>query len=262
MSLLIITIDTPSPRQAAQQPVDLRLGADVDAARRLVDDQHLRAEREPLGQHHLLLVAAAQGRRRDVDGRRLDLQLLGRPPPTACRSGASDDEPVRRVAVQRRQRDVLADREVHDQAGDRRSSGTRKTPCRMASAGLVDPQPLPVEADGPADRRLDPEHRPRDLGAARRRPGRPSRESRRGRRRTTRRAADTAAVRSPRRVKYAAASACAGPTLVLDVEVAADHQPDHVVVRQLVARRARRRSRRRAARRRDRRSSALRRAGA
>ena len=53
--------------QAAQQPVDLRFGADVDAARRLVDDQHLRPEREPFRQHHLLLVAAAQGGRRGLD---------------------------------------------------------------------------------------------------------------------------------------------------------------------------------------------------
>ena len=60
MSLLIITIDTPSRASAPQQPVDFRLGADVDAARRLVDDQHLRREREPLGEHDLLLVAAAQ----------------------------------------------------------------------------------------------------------------------------------------------------------------------------------------------------------
>ena len=76
MSLLIIRIDTPSRARLAQQPVDFRLGADVDAARRLVDDQHFRPEREPFRQHHLLLVAAAQGRGPDLDRRRFDLQLL------------------------------------------------------------------------------------------------------------------------------------------------------------------------------------------
>ena len=40
--------------------VDLVLGADVDAAGRLVEDQHVRVGEHPLGQHHLLLVAARQ----------------------------------------------------------------------------------------------------------------------------------------------------------------------------------------------------------
>ena len=60
MSLLIMHDRHAVVRQRAQQPVDFRLGADVDAARRLVDDQHLRPEREPLRQHDLLLVAAAE----------------------------------------------------------------------------------------------------------------------------------------------------------------------------------------------------------
>ena len=75
MSLLIITIETPCAREIAEQPVDLRLGADVDAARGLVDDQHPGAEGEPLGERHLLLVAAAEGGARDLDRRRLHLQL-------------------------------------------------------------------------------------------------------------------------------------------------------------------------------------------
>src|SRR5919204_51200 len=47
--------------QAAHQLVDLRLGAHVDAARGLVDDQQARLPCQPHRQQDLLLVAAAQG---------------------------------------------------------------------------------------------------------------------------------------------------------------------------------------------------------
>ena len=47
-------------RELGHQAVHLGLGADVDAARRLVDDQDLRAGGEPLAEHDLLLVAARQ----------------------------------------------------------------------------------------------------------------------------------------------------------------------------------------------------------
>ena len=46
--------------QVEDEALDLRLGADVDAARRLVEDQHLRVRRQPASQDDLLLVAAAQ----------------------------------------------------------------------------------------------------------------------------------------------------------------------------------------------------------
>ena len=47
-------------REIREQPVHLGLGADVDAARRLVDDQQRRLAGEPLGEHDLLLVAARE----------------------------------------------------------------------------------------------------------------------------------------------------------------------------------------------------------
>ena len=46
--------------QLVDQPVDLELGADVDAAGRLVQDQDARLARQPAGEHHLLLVAAGE----------------------------------------------------------------------------------------------------------------------------------------------------------------------------------------------------------
>ena len=44
--------------ELAQQAVELLLGADVDAAGRVVEQDHARPGQQPLADHHLLLVAA------------------------------------------------------------------------------------------------------------------------------------------------------------------------------------------------------------
>ena len=59
-SELIIRMATPAIREAAHDAVDFDLGADIDAARRLVEDQHLAAVRAQRAKMHLLLVAARQ----------------------------------------------------------------------------------------------------------------------------------------------------------------------------------------------------------
>ena len=46
--------------QLVDELVDLDLGAHVDAARRLVEDEHLGLGGQPLGEHHLLLGAAGE----------------------------------------------------------------------------------------------------------------------------------------------------------------------------------------------------------
>src|SRR3712207_8089502 len=61
-------------RQVGDELVDLGLGADVDAARRLVQDQDARVEHQAAREQRLLLVAAAQVADRLVQGRRLDPQ--------------------------------------------------------------------------------------------------------------------------------------------------------------------------------------------
>ena len=66
----------PFVGKAGNQPVDLGLGADVDPACRFAQDQHARLRQEPLGEHDLLLVAAAQ-RGDDLLGpARLDAEAL------------------------------------------------------------------------------------------------------------------------------------------------------------------------------------------
>ena len=54
----------PAPffSRRAEQPIDFRLGADVDADGRLVEDEELGAVIEPFADHHLLLVAARETR--------------------------------------------------------------------------------------------------------------------------------------------------------------------------------------------------------
>ena len=56
--------------------MDLDLGADVDAARRLVDDEDLGPQREPARQHDLLLIAARELTRRLIRARHADRQEL------------------------------------------------------------------------------------------------------------------------------------------------------------------------------------------
>ena len=48
--------------EITQQRVDLRFGRDVDALRRLVEQQHFDAARQPFGENDLLLIAAGQRR--------------------------------------------------------------------------------------------------------------------------------------------------------------------------------------------------------
>ena len=67
--------------QGPDELVDVPLGADVDAAGRVVEDNEVGIGLQPLGQDDLLLVAAGQGgddlsRRRRLDAQGVDV-LLG-----------------------------------------------------------------------------------------------------------------------------------------------------------------------------------------
>ena len=59
---LVSDQDDPDPcgRQPSKNAVDFLLGAGVDAARRIVEDQNPDRTAQPARQHHLLLVAAGQ----------------------------------------------------------------------------------------------------------------------------------------------------------------------------------------------------------
>ena len=106
----------PSARDGAHQLVDLLLGADVEAAGRMVEDQDARAGLQPLGEHHLLLVAAREVEAQRVDAGRADAQA--RRPSSAARrrSGRVSIRPSGAARAQARQRDVGGDRQEQHQA--------------------------------------------------------------------------------------------------------------------------------------------------
>ena len=105
----IKTIATPSLGDPAKYPVDLGLGADVDAARRLVQDEHARVRDKAAAENDLLLIAAGQGAKllpeaRDsrVEPRNLRARL---PADGGPLEHAGDGE-----ALERRRYDIVGDR--------------------------------------------------------------------------------------------------------------------------------------------------------
>ena len=125
----------------------------------------LRLRRQPLRQHDLLLVAARQGADELVDAGHPDVELLGVVVGDAA-LGRRPDEQAREEARQDRQRHVLGDREVEDQAllvavlGEVGDPGVH----RRRRAREVDR--LPAEPDLAGVALVDPEQDPGDLGPA------------------------------------------------------------------------------------------------
>ena len=75
-SLDVTMIPSPLPAEPVDDRVEFRLGADVDAARRVVEQQHARVRSQPAGDDALLLIAAGQARNRRFRAGGLDRQLL------------------------------------------------------------------------------------------------------------------------------------------------------------------------------------------
>ena len=109
--------DDPEARrgQLGDDPVDLDLGADVDAAGRLVEDQQARLRGQPFGEDDLLLVAARQRADHLLDAGHLDVELVGVVARDLALPRRVHEEP-REEARQDRQRHVLGDREIEDEA--------------------------------------------------------------------------------------------------------------------------------------------------
>ena len=64
-------------RKLRHELVNFALRADINAARRLVEDQHVAVAQEPFGNDDLLLVAAGEAADAGADGRRFCADLLG-----------------------------------------------------------------------------------------------------------------------------------------------------------------------------------------
>jgi hypothetical protein len=75
ISLEIRRTALPSAARTVDEGVDLRLGPDVDAARGLVQDEDPAARGQPAREDDLLLVAAGEARRREVEAGSAHAQL-------------------------------------------------------------------------------------------------------------------------------------------------------------------------------------------
>ena len=102
-------------RHLEQQIVHLDLGADIDAARRLVDDQHAGPQRQPARQHHLLLVAAGEVADDLVRRGHADVEELAVFLDQLVFLGIADEDAERADPVMRGDREIGADGERQEQ---------------------------------------------------------------------------------------------------------------------------------------------------
>ena len=94
--------------EAAEHHIDLPLGLDVDAARRIVEEQDRRIARHPFGERHFLLVAARQ--RLDLPGEvALDAEPVGQVVSASSRSLARSRSVKAARAPEARQHQVPGD---------------------------------------------------------------------------------------------------------------------------------------------------------
>src|ERR1051325_7521348 len=150
-------------REVADELVDLSLRTYVDAARRFVEDQNSRIERQPLRQHYFLLIAATEIRRAHLRRRRFDIDGLARFT-RGARFFFEVDYLRGRVTIEVRQRDVLAHVEVDDQTRQTSIFRHEIDAVRDRVLRIANPQLLTVQHDVRLDRFFDAKDRARHFG--------------------------------------------------------------------------------------------------
>ena len=140
--------------------VDLVLGADVDAAGRLVEDEQARAAQQPLADHHLLLVAAGQvldQRADEVAG--VDLHVAAGPLDRVAQPRALEQRgPSRRRSAAARAGAMLsAIGAPIIRPSARRSSVRKAMPRSMAACGVGRASGAPSTAIVPRGERVEAE---------------------------------------------------------------------------------------------------------
>ena len=143
--------------------VDVVLGGHVDAARRLVHDEHGRVRHQPSADDDLLLVASRQAQRRLLrDGAGLDAQPC-RPSAAAAssrRAWSMKPSGVTREARQRGQRDVVRDGDAHEQPflapvlGDERDAVPDAAARRRADADACRRRTISPESNASRPNRM------------------------------------------------------------------------------------------------------------
>src|SRR3954454_15822270 len=153
-------------REVADDLVDLGLRPHVDALGGLVEHEHLRLRRQPPGEEHLLLVAARQRRDRLLPRPGAQLQ----PAEVLVDDRALAllvDDPEARDLVDVRDRGVLADRQLEQQAEVLAVLGQQPEPGPHRAAGVAAAHPLAVDDDLTAVNRVGAEDRAQELAATR-----------------------------------------------------------------------------------------------
>ena len=240
--------------QPAHQAVDLRLRADIDAARRLVEDHDLRASSTATspappsaGCRPTGCRPACRSRPSGCRARRCARSRCGAR--RRCGSAGAEAKAARLAS------EMFSVTENSSTRPERlRSSGTRKMPWSMASRGVRMAIVRPSRRSFAADRAVDAEDGAGELGAAGADQARHAEDLAAVQGKIDRVRRHSAAVRRP----AISSTAPPGGRSARDIErfqVAADHHADHGVVPDRAAAPARRRRRRRAAPRPGRRSA-------
>ena len=146
--------------------LDLGLGADVDAARRLVEDEQLGVGAQPARQQHLLLVAAGQLADLLLGARGLDRQARDEPVDDRALARLVDDAGAGE-SRQQRERDVLAHRHVGNDALDLAILGAEADAERDRVGRLAGRSGLAHQSNGAGVGRIGAENGARDFGPAR-----------------------------------------------------------------------------------------------
>ena len=147
--------------------VDLELGADVDAARRLVEDEDRRLGHQPLGEHDLLLVAAGEAWPRAEGVVTLMLRCHGSRTAVASAPRLTSSTTSRAKVGQRDERDVVGDGRLHHEALLAPVLGDEGHAARGCFArGESSRRAVPSMTISPSSK-VEAEQDPRELGPAR-----------------------------------------------------------------------------------------------
>ena len=160
------TTARPGFGQIADQALDLGLRADVDAARRIVEEQHPGLEAQDARQQDLLLIAAGQLADPLVGTRRLDPQAAHQAPRRGRPACGRETKPAREMVGSAASTMFSRTDKVGMIPSALRSSGMRAMPAEMAARGDPGLTGSPADLDRAAVERLRAVDRLGGLGPA------------------------------------------------------------------------------------------------
>src|ERR1700680_42923 len=152
-------------RQPAYELINLRLGADVHAACRLVEDNGPRVHGKPLGEDDFLLVATREAGRSGTYRRHPDVQLALLDLGTFVLAPGVD-EATRRECAKVGERDILGDRDIEEKAEALAVLGDEVDATVDRGTRAPDDNWLAGEPNGAANHSVDAENSAGQLGAA------------------------------------------------------------------------------------------------